>query len=158
MRRTILPAILFAGWLLGGQTGPLTPGSDGVRIFSRLSEAVPRQERPLLLVFFSLGCHVCWEDLFEMRHFIEKNHIPVDLVGISSDPEPELRPFLTKYAFFHPVVSDRARSLYRRFGVRLEPFRVILEGDRVVYLDDPAEDFFVRRDEARRCLLGMTSR
>ncbi len=134
------------------------PKSDGVKIFSSLGEAAPRPERPLLLLFFSLDCHVCWEELFEMKHFIEDNAVPIDLIGISSHPDEELRPFLSKYAFFCPVVSDRARALYRRFRVRLEPDRVILEGDRVLYRDDTAKDFFVRRDEAKRCLLKMTSR
>ncbi len=155
--RTML-IVLMAGSLLGASLGQTVPGDDDIRIVARLNEAAPRPERPLLLLFFSLGCHVCWEDLFEMKHFIESSHIPVDLVGVSSDPEEELRPFLKKYAFFHPVVSDRARTLYRRFRVRLEPFRVILDGDNVVYVDDTSADFFVRRGQAKRCLLEIASR
>jgi len=150
--------VLTAGCLLSSPSGQVIPGSDGVKIFSVLSEAAPRPERPLLLLFFSLDCHVCWEELFEMRHFIENNDIPVDLIGISSEPEDELRPFLNKFAFFYPVVSDRAKALYRRFRVRLEPFRVVLDGDQVLYLDDAAEDFFVRRDRAKRWLLEIASR
>ncbi|MGB7294780.1 MAG: redoxin domain-containing protein [Candidatus Aminicenantales bacterium] len=150
--------VLAAGCLLSSSSGQMIQGSDDVKIFGALSEAAPQPERPLLLLFFSLGCHVCWEELFEMRHFIEENDIPVDLIGISPEPEDELRPFLRKFAFFHPVVSDRAKALYRRFRVRLEPFRVVLDGERILYLDDAAEDFFVRRDKAKRCLLEMASR
>ncbi|MBN2408482.1 MAG: redoxin domain-containing protein [Candidatus Aminicenantes bacterium] len=157
MKKAALLA-LTAGCLLGLPPGPVIPRSDGVKIFGALSEAVPQPDRPLLLLFFSLACHVCWEELFEMRHFIENNDIPVGLIGVSSEPEEELKPFLRKFAFFHPVVSDRGRALYRRFGVRLEPFRVVLDGDRVLYLDDAAEDFFVRRDRVKRCLLEIASR
>jgi hypothetical protein len=157
MKKIVLTA-LVGGCLLGSPSGQVIPGGDGVRIFGALSEAVPRPEQPLLLVFFSLDCPVCWGELFEMRHFIEENDIPVDLIGISSEPEDELRPFLGKYAFFHPVVSDRARALYRRFRVRLEPFLVVLEGDSVLYLDDTSEDFSVRGDKVKRCLLEIASR
>jgi peroxiredoxin len=150
--------VFSAGCLLNPLPGQIWPKGGEVEIFGTLNEAAPRPDRPLLLVFFSLGCHVCWEELFEMKHFIENGAIPVDLIGISCEPEEELRPFLSKYAFFHPVVSDRAKALYRRFGVRLEPVRVILDGDKVIYKDDTAEDFFVRREKAKRCLLEMASR
>ncbi len=42
--------------------------------------------------------------------------------------------------------------------MRLEPFRIILDGDRVLYRDETAEDFFVRREKAKRCLLEIASR
>jgi peroxiredoxin len=157
MKRAVL-TILSAGCLLISLFAQMEPKSDGVKIFRSLDQAAPRPERPVLLLFFSLDCHVCWEELFEMKHFIEKNAVPVDLIGVSSVPEEELKPFLSKYAFFRPVVSDRARALYRRFGVRLEPDRVLLQGDRVLYRDDTAKDFFVRRDQAKQCLLEMASR
>ena len=150
--------IVLAACLLNSSLGQLMPNDDNVKIFVTLSEAAPRPERPILLLFFSLACHICWEELFEMKHFIEKNIIPVDLIGISCEPEDELRPFLSKYAFFRPVISDRAKALYRRFGVRLEPYRVVLEGDRILYRDETAEDFFVRRERAKRCLLEIASR
>jgi hypothetical protein len=158
MKTKIAWIILMAICALDSRSGQLLPKSDDVKIFSSLSEAAPRPERPFLLVFFSLDCHVCWEELFEMKHFIENNAIPIDLVGVTCEPEEELRPFLSKYAFSCPVVSDRAKALYRRFRVRLEPFRVILDGDQVLYKDDTTEDFFIRRNRAKRCLLEMASR
>ena len=129
-----------------------------VRVFRTLEEAAGRPERPLLLVFFSLECHVCWDELFEMRHFLEKNCIPVDMVGVSSDREEDLTPFLAKYGFFHPVVSDREKTLFRRFKVRQEPFRVVLVRETVVFLDDSSQDFFARRDNVKQCLLEIASR
>ena len=158
MRKKAVSIVL----LLGGLTGLLGAGGltkdEMVKVFSSLEEAIPCPERPLLLVFFSLECHPCWDELFEMKYFLEKNGIPVDLVGISKEPEEELRTFLTKYAFSYPVVSDRGKMLFRRFKVRLEPFCVILNRGTVLYQDDTNQDFFIRRDEVKRCLLEIASR
>jgi hypothetical protein len=40
----------------------------------------------------------------------------------------------------------------------LEPFRVILNQDSVLYEDDSSQDFFVRRDKVKRCLVEIASR
>lgn len=131
---------------------------DGRQIYSTLDE-VPRQvQKPLVLVFFSLECAVCWQELFEVKHLIEKNSTPVEFVGISAEAREELEPFLAKYGFSYPVVSDRRRRLYRRFRVRLEPVVIILEGDRLIYQDNTAEDFLLRREKVKRCLLEIKSK
>src|SRR4030042_248386 len=158
MRKKAVLIVLLFGSLMCSQGAAMLMKEETVRIFRSLEEAVPRPVRPLLLVFFSLGCHPCWDELFEMRHFLEKNSIPGDLVGISREPEEELRPFLGKYAFFYPVVSDRRKKLFRKFKVRLEPFCVILDQGSVLYEDDTSQDFFVRRDEVKRCLVEIASR
>jgi len=158
MIKRILSAVLLAGCLLSLASATGAQEKETVRIFQSLEEAVPGPGRPLLLVFFSLGCHVCWEELFEMRYFLEKNSIPVDLVGICREQEGELGPFLSKYKFSYPVVSDREKTLFRRFQVRLEPFCVILEKGVVLYEDDRNRDLFARRDEVKRCLLEIASR
>lgn len=150
--------LLSIGSLLNTFPAQVSPESDGIKIFATLSEAAPRPARPLLLIFFSLDCHVCWGELFEMKHFIENNDLPVDLIGITCEPEEELRPFLGKFSFFSPVVADRTKVLYRRFRVWLEPDRVILDGERVLYRDDRSKDFLVRRDQAKRCLLEIACR
>ena len=157
MKKAALSVIL-SGCLLCPLSPRTQKGGEDVKVFATLAEAAPRPNRPVMLVFFSLKCHVCWEELFEMKHFILANDISVDLIGVSCDPVEELRPFLNKYAFTSPVVSDRAKAVYRRFRVRLEPFRVILDGDRVIHIDNTAEDFFVRRDRAKQCLLEIASR
>jgi peroxiredoxin len=158
MRKKGLAIVLLIGILTGLLEAAILTEDEKVRIFSSLEEAAPRPERPLLLVFFSLECHPCWDELFEMRYFLEKNSIPVDLVGISAEPEEALGPFLTKYAFFHPVVSDRRKALFKYFKVRLEPFCVILNRGSILYQDDTSQDFFVRRDEVKRCLFEIASR
>jgi peroxiredoxin len=131
---------------------------EEVKVYSSLEEAIPCPERPVLLVFFSLECHRCWDELFEMRYFLEKNDIPVDMVGIAREPEEELRPFLAKYTFSYPVVCDRRKTLFKMFHVRLEPFCVVLDKGSVLYEDDESQDFFVRRDEVKRCLLEIAFR
>jgi peroxiredoxin len=133
-------------------------GAEDLRIVSSLAEAAPHPQRPIVLVFFSLECHVCWEELFEMRYFIQKNSIPIDLIGVTTDKREELEPFLRKYSFFHPVVSDRQRELYRRFQVRLEPATVIIRNERILYEDGPVEDYFARREKARKCLLEIAAK
>jgi len=158
MRKKAVLIVLLMGGLMGLSEAATLTKDETVKIFSSLEEAIPCPERPLLLVFFSLGCHPCWDELFEMRYFLEKNSIPVDLVGISREPEEELRPFLGKYAFFYPVVSDRRKTLFRKFKVRLEPFCVILDQGSVLYEDDTNQDLFARRDEVKRCLVEIASR
>ncbi len=158
MRKTLLHVVLFCGCLIGSSGIAVPAREEGIKIFGSLEEAVRRPARPLLLVFFSLECHLCWDELFEMRFFLEKNSIPVDLVGISREPEEELRPFLSKYAFSYPVVSDRQKALFRRFKVRQEPYRVIVYQDTVLFQDDTSQDFFVRRDRVKRCLIELASR
>ncbi|MBP1768150.1 MAG: AhpC/TSA family [Candidatus Aminicenantes bacterium] len=158
MRKICPLIVLIFGLLMSLQIPAAVEVEKTVRVFRTLEEAAGRPERPLLLVFFSLECHVCWDELFEMRHFLEKNCIPVDMVGVSSDREEDLTPFLAKYGFFHPVVSDREKTLFRRFKVRQEPFRVVLDRETVVFLDDSSQDFFARRDNVKQCLLEIASR
>jgi hypothetical protein len=158
MKRKALPVVFLLGGLMSLAQAEIGTREETVKIYSSLEEAVPRPVRPLLLVFFSLDCHLCWEELFEMKHFLDKNSIPVDLVGVSHDREEDLRPFFGKFTFTHPVVSDRGKALYRRFGVRLEPFCVILDLGSVLYQDDSSLDFFIRRDKVKTCLAEIASR
>jgi len=133
-------------------------GGEKARIHSSLAEAVRRPDGLLLLVFFSLDCHVCWEDLIEMKYFIEKNSVPIELIGISKDTPAELEEFLDKYSFSYPVVCDRRKELYRRFKVKLEPVIIILKNDSVLYQDDIYEDFLTGREKLKRCLLEIASK
>jgi peroxiredoxin len=157
MRKKAAPFVFLFVCLVGGLIGTAGAPEETVRIFSSLEEAFPDPARPLLLVFFSLDCHLCWAELFELRYFLQENEIPVELVGISRDAEEELRPFLSKYGFSGPVVCDRRKTLYRKFKVRLEPFRIILGRGTVLFEDDSSRDFFARREEVKRCLLEIAS-
>jgi len=153
----ILVIMIQAGAAKVEPAGPAEAAEDP-RIVSSLAEAAPDPQKPLVLVFFSLDCHVCWEELFEMRYFIQEYSIPIDLIGVTMDKNDDLEPFLRKYSFFHPVVSDRQRELYRRFQVRLEPATVILENGRVLYRESPVEDYSNRKEKVRKCLLEIAAR
>ena len=158
MRTQLLTALVLGGCLLGIPAAGRAQEKEAVRIFGSMEEAAPSPARPVLLVFFSLACHVCWEELFEMRHFLEQNSIPVDLVGVCREPQEELVEFLSKYKFYCPVVCDRERALFKRFKVRLEPYCAILHQGAVIYEDDRSLDLFARRNEVKRWLVEIASR
>ncbi len=158
---SLIMAINTTGYSAGSSRGQAVTASrekSQAGIFLSLEEAVADTERPVLLVFFSLACHVCWDELFEMKEFIDKFSIPVELIGISLDLPEELRTFVARYSFGHPVVCDRKKELYRRFKVKLEPCRVILDKNRVIYQDDDGLDFLTRREKAKQCLLAVASK
>ena len=69
------------------------------RLFLTLEEALPAAGRPVLLVFFSTTCRVCWDDLFEAKAMIEADDFPVELVGVSLEKREDLESFLKKYSF-----------------------------------------------------------
>jgi peroxiredoxin len=148
--------VLNFGW--AGALRPEQTQTAKVRIVASLEEAAVRSPGPAVLVFFSLDCPVCWEELFEVRYMVEKHSIPIALVGISADSHEDLEPFLAKHAFFYPVVCDQARKLFRRFKVRLEPFIVVLDGERVIHQDNTAEPMDMRREKLKRCLLEITAK
>ncbi len=132
--------------------------SNQSEIYFSLDEALPETSEPVLLVFFSLTCHICWDELIEMKEFIEKCHIPVQLIGISLDAPDELRAFSFRYSFYYPIIHDKNKELYRRFQVKLEPYRVILDNDRLIYADDYSIGFNIRREKVKQCLLAIASK
>lgn len=134
----------------------LNAGDEKIKIFSSYSQATHETKGTILLVFFSIDCSVCWDDLFEMKYFIEKNNLPVQIVGVSKNSRKELEQFLEKYSFYYPVVNDRKGELYRQFKVDLEPFKVILVDNEVVYKDNYYEDFSIRKEKLKKCLLKIT--
>jgi peroxiredoxin len=148
--------ILTAGRAAALRLGP-TP-TDEVRIVASLEEAAGSSLGPVVLVFFSLDCPVCWEELFEVRYIVEKNSIPIAFVGISADAREDLEPFLAKHAFFYPVVSDGGRVLFRQFRVKLEPLVMVLDGGTVIHRDNTAEAFNLRREKLQRCLLEISAK
>jgi hypothetical protein len=126
-------------------------------IYSSLEEAIGNSSQPVVLVFFSLACYVCWDELFEMKEFIERFSLPVLLVGVSTDESEELKAFAARYSFQYPIVRDEEKKLYRKYQVRLEPYRLILVKNQAVYRDDDLLDYSLRREKARNFLLRLTS-
>lgn len=153
MRKTFFLFIFILMFFLGIFYGNETVGEGVPRIFASLEEALPRPGSPVLLVFFSTDCVVCWEDLFEMKYFIEENHLPIQLIGVTRDPLKDVESFLKKYSFSSPVVCDRKRELYRRFRVSLEPFRVVIRDGEIEFRDDDLQEFQKRKERIKKWLL-----
>lgn len=137
--------------------GP-SPVLVDVRICASLDEAVPAGSGPVLLVFFSIECPVCYEELFESRYFIDEGDWPVPVVGVALGIRDDLETFLQKFAWTAPVVLDRRKSLFRKFKVDAVPYKVLLAGGEALYRDDPYLRSEDRRVELKTCLNRLFSR
>ncbi len=153
MKCGLLPIALAAA-LAGGSMGA---GRDAVetRICASLEEASRGCPGPVLLVFFSTDCPLCYDDLFESRYLVDKGRWPVSVVGVFSGLREDLRAFLEKYAWTLPVVLDRRKVLFKKYKVDAVPFKALLLGTEAVYRDDPYGDPDGRREELKRCLTQL---
>jgi hypothetical protein len=155
-----LAATLAAGLevALAASSPASSAGPAEVRICAGLDEAAPPGTGPVLLVFFSTDCSVCYDDLFEARYLVDKGRWPVAVVGVAAGPREELGRFLEKHAWTLPVVLDRRKALARRFRVDAVPFKALLLGSETIYRDDPYIGLEDRRKELKRCLTRHFSR
>ena len=151
------PILTAAALLAAGLAGPALEPLD-VRICANLDQAAPPGSGPVLLVFFSIECPVCYEELFEARYFIDEGRWPVAVVGVSLALHDDLRVFLEKFAWTEPVVLDRRKVLFRKFGVDAVPAKVLIMGAETVYRDDPYLGTRARQEELTRCLKRLFSR
>lgn len=154
-RRLSIPAVAVS---LAFLLAAASRGSGDVRICAGLDDAAPPGTGPVLLVFFSTDCPVCYDDLFESRYLVDKGRWPVTVVGVSSGLREDLQAFLEKHAWALPVILDRRKVLFRRFKVDFPPFKALLLGPRAVYRDDPYLDPDGRREELKKCLTRLFSR
>jgi hypothetical protein len=150
------PFFTAAALIAAGLTGGVGPAE--IRICSSLDEAAPAGSGPVLLVFFSIECQVCYEELFEARYLVDRGRWPVSVVGISLALRDELEVFLAKHAWTQPVVLDRRKVLFRRFQVHAVPFKVLILGTEAVYRDDPYLGPDASRKELVKCLTRLFSR
>jgi len=156
MNRLLLALFLAVG--LAGAGAGADRRSSEIRICASLEEAAPAGSGPVLLVFFSTDCSVCYDDLFEARYLIDKGRFAVAVVGVFSGLREDLRVFLEKYGWGLPVVLDRRKILFRKYKVDTVPYKALLLGTEAAYRDDPRRDFAGRREELTRCLTRLFSR
>jgi hypothetical protein len=156
MIRPALAFLLAAG--LGGAWAAPTRARTEVRICDSLEEAVPPGAGAVLLVFFSTGCVVCYDDLLETRRLVDENGWPVAVIGVHLGPYEELRAFLWKHRWDLAVVFDRRKALLKRYQVTAVPDKVLLVAGEVVHRDDPYLDHRRRREALRRRLDGIFPR
>jgi len=150
--------LFAAGLAAGGTAGGAASPPEDVRICAGLDEAAPPGTGPVLLVFFSTDCPVCYDDLFEARYLIDNGRWPVTVIGVTSGRRDELARFLEKHAWALPVVLDKRRALVRRFKVDAVPFKALIAGSETIYADDPYIGLEARRKELERCLTRHFSR
>lgn len=131
--------------------------SEEAHIVFSLEEVLP-PSGPVLLVFFSIECPVCWDELFEMSYFCAKNGLDIPVVGIAAAGEDSLRDFLGKFGSRLPVVADPRRRIFRRYGALGDPFKIILADGWEIYRDDAYRPFSERREAAKQCLLSIALR
>ncbi len=149
--------VTAAALVAAGVAGPGAPLVD-VRICGSLDEAAPPGSGPVLLVFFSIECPVCYEELFESRYLIDEGRWPVAVIGVSLALRDDLQAFLEKFAWTSPVVLDRRKVLFREFHVDAVPSTALLIGKETVYRDDPYLGPEARREELKKCLTRLFSR
>jgi len=131
--------------------------TGGVSLHLSLDEVLPR-DGPALVVFFSTTCGSCYEELFEMRYFIEAHGLPVEVIGVSGGPREDVAAFLAKFDYHRPVVLDAKGRLRRAFHVDSVPLSLVIRGGRVVCRPDVYQEPHRRREEMKRCLLEIGSR
>jgi len=148
------PLFTAAALIAAGLTGAAGAAVD-VRICSSLEEASPPGSGPVLLVFFSTECSVCYEELFESRYLLDKGRWPVAVVGVTLGLRDDLEVFLEKHAWTSPVVLDRRKVLFRKLKVDAVPFRALLVGTEEVYRDDPYLGPRARGEELTKCLTRL---
>ncbi|MGZ5468324.1 MAG: peroxiredoxin family protein [Candidatus Aminicenantales bacterium] len=146
-----------AALVAAGLTGPEVKAVD-VRICASLDEAAPPGTGSVLLVFFSIECPVCYQELFEARYLVDRGRWPVAVIGVSLALRDDLQAFLEKYAWTSPVVLDRRKALFRKFKVDAVPYKALLVGTEAVYRDDPYLGSDARREELTKCLTRIFSR
>ncbi len=152
-----LSFLTAAALVAAGLTGPGVKPVD-VRICASLDEAAPPGTGPVLLVFFSIECPVCYQELFEARYLVDRGRWPVAVIGVSLALHDDLQAFLEKYAWTSPVVLDRRKALFRKFKVDAVPYKALLVGTEAVYRDDPYLGSDARREELTKCLTRLFSR
>lgn len=120
-----------------------------------LEAVLPGNGRPVLIVFFSTGCQVCFEDLLEMAGFVRGRDLDLPIVGVCGDPEAEIEAFLEKYSIRAPIVRDGRGRIRRRFKVDLLPYKIVLAKGKEVYRDDYYLPLDERSRRVRRCLIDL---
>ncbi len=155
MRPGLISVVLAALLVAASGNERLDPDAE---ILTRLEDVKTAGEGVALLVFFSTECATCYADLFEMRHLVERNAWPVAVVGIAAGVREDLEIFLGKFGWPFPVVWDRKKAVFKKFGVRSAPFKVVLIGGEVVYKDDGYQDSIRRRVEVSKFLGGVFAR
>jgi thiol-disulfide isomerase/thioredoxin len=150
------PRRVLLGWIAVAALAGSVSG-EGIALYHSLDEILP-PDRPALLVFFSTTCGPCYDELFEMRYFVEMHGLSIEVIGVTGGLREEVAAFLAKFAYHRPVVLDAKARLRRAFRVDALPVSLVVRGGRVVCRADYYQESQRRREEIKRCLLAIGSR
>ncbi len=138
---------------------PIGAGAErSPAVLTSLEAALPAMGTPALLVFFSAGCPSCFDDLLEMALFVDRERLPVRVIGIGSDSISDLEEFADKYSVKGPIVRDDRGRLRRRFRADLVPYKIILAEGNILYRDDSRLEPGERLKRIKKCLLELVHR
>ncbi len=127
-------------------------------VLSSLAEARKDGRGLAVVVFFSVDCAACFEELFELRGMIEKLAGPMELIGVTRGDRAGLEEFMDRYRVDIPLVLDKRKELFKKYKVTFVPYKLILAGDDVIYRDDGLVRREVQYEELRKCLTSVSSR
>ena len=117
--------------------GPITaPGLDGATEWLNVAApiALPQlRGKVVLLDFWTYGCINCMHNLRDLRTLEERFPEELVVIGVHSpkfDNErsaENLKRILVRYEIEHPVANDANHAIWKRYGARIWPTRVIID-------------------------------
>ena len=118
-------------------TGPIpAPPLDGGHAWLNVPRALTWQDlrgKVVLLDFWTYGCVNCMHLLPDFRALEERFHDELVIIGVHSPKftnernTENLRRILVRYEIEHPVVNDAEMRIWRAYGARAWPTRVIVD-------------------------------
>lgn len=109
-------------------------------------------EKPILLIFFSMDCSVCFKQLLTANLHFDKFSNKIDIYGITRDDPESLKQFRVKYNIKFPLVYDKFAKFHKKFKINNVPMRVLIKEKKIIYKDDPNINFSDRDSEFNKMI------
>lgn len=87
----------------------------------------------MVLIFFSLGCKVCYDDILRANKLFDKYKKNLSIIGISKDDYKDLSTFQKNHAIKFPLYSNKSGKIFKKFNVREVPHIVMVKDQKVVF-------------------------
>lgn len=109
-------------------------------------------KKPLLIIFFSVDCRMCYEPIVKANLFYDKIINKMEILGVSRDEMERIKYFRVKYDIKFPLIYDKFAKYHKKFQVKVIPQRVLIKENRIIYKDDPYKNFSERDIEFNKIL------